>query len=153
MSLQECFCLWFICYLSKSFSGFYFTDFSLLFLGLDFFVPVLRQGVKVLVWAGQDKVVVFSSPYACSGKYCSISKAMMVLCVVPMVSPVPLSQMASYRQLMLFFPLQINHVGVLNKKEFPLPWTTATSSLILQVFPHFGPYQLIPTEPRLCLVE
>lgn len=51
------------------------------------------------------------------------------------------------------FPLQTNHVGVLNEKEFPVPWTPPISSLILPVFPHLGLYQLSPTGPSPRVVE
>lgn len=51
------------------------------------------------------------------------------------------------------FPLQTNHVGVLNEKEFPVPWTPPISSLILLVSPHLGLYQLSPTGPSPHVVE
>lgn len=99
----------------------------------------------------EEEVVVVGSLCVYSWKYCGISEAMVLLCATPGVSPAPLSHLC--RTAGVVFPLQTNHVGVLNEMKFRFHWTPLLSSLIFPVFSHFGSYQLSPTGPSPCVVE
>lgn len=115
------------------------------------FITVLRQGVKKYRAVQEEEVVVVGSLYVYSWKYCGISRAMVLLCATPAVSPAPLSHLC--RTAGVIFSLQIDHVGVLNKMKFRFHWTPLLSSLILPAFPHFGSYQLGPTGPSPRVVD
>lgn len=98
----------------------------------------------------EEEVVVVGSLYVYSWKYCGISRAMVLLCAISGVSPAPLSHF--HRTPDIIFPLQTNHVGMLNEMKLHFHWTPLVSSLISPAFPHFGSYQLSPTGPSLSVV-
>lgn len=88
----------------------------------------------------EEDIVVVGSLYVYSWKYCGISRAMVLLCAISGVSPAPLSHF--HRTPDIIFPLQTNHVGMLNEISFPLD-----TSCELFNFASISSFWVLPAQP------